>query len=44
MGAASISLIIVGFASGNVCAISPRADEITAPAITVAIEIEITVG
>ncbi|MGM8212191.1 hypothetical protein ACLIBH_05265 [Virgibacillus sp. W0430] len=39
-----MSLIIVGLASGNAFAISPRAGEIAAPAITVAIEIEIIVG
>src|SRR5699024_11911877 len=43
-GAVKISLIIVGLASGNAFAMSPRAGEITAPAITVAIEIEIIVG
>lgn len=43
-GAVKISLIIVGLASGNAFAMSPRAGEIAAPAITVAIEIEIIVG
>lgn len=43
-GAVKMSLIIVGLASGKACAMSPRAGEIAAPAITVAIEIEIIVG
>src|SRR5699024_7923466 len=40
-GAVNINLIIVGLASGNVFAMSPRAREIAAPAMTVAIEIDI---
>lgn len=43
-GAVRMSLIIVGLASGKASAISPRAGEIAAPAITVAMEIEIIVG
>src|SRR5699024_4801412 len=43
-GAVKIRLIIVGLASGNAIAMSPRAGEIAAPAITVAIDIDIIVG
>src|SRR5699024_10350937 len=43
-GAVSTSLIMVELASGNASAISPSAAEIAAPAMTVAIEIEIIVG
>ncbi|NLK00005.1 MAG: hypothetical protein GX318_02055 [Clostridia bacterium] len=40
-GAVRIILIIVGLASGNALAISPRAGETAAPAITTAMKIEI---
>src|SRR5690625_3672573 len=43
-GDVKMSLIIVGFASGKAFAISTRAGEIAAQAITVAIEIDIIVG
>lgn len=43
-GAVKTSLINVGLASGNALAISPIAGEIAAPAITVAMEIDIIVG
>ena len=43
-GAVKISLIITGLASGKFAAINPRAGEIAAPAITVAIEMEMIVG
>src|SRR5699024_1265836 len=43
-GAVNINLIVVGLASGNASAINPSAGEIAAPAMTVAMEIEIIVG
>lgn len=43
-GAVKINFIIVRLASGKAFAITPRAGEMAAPAITVAIEIEIMVG
>ncbi|MEG3070295.1 MAG: hypothetical protein RQM92_05145 [Candidatus Syntrophopropionicum ammoniitolerans] len=43
-GAVRSILIIVELASGKALAMTPRAGEIAAPAITVAIEIEIMVG
>lgn len=43
-GAVKISLIITGLAFGKALAISASAGEIAAPAITVAIEIDIIVG
>lgn len=43
-GAVSISLIMVGLESGKALAMSPSAGEIAAPAMTVAMEIEIIVG
>ncbi len=43
-GIVSIILIVVVLASGKALAITPSAGEIAAPAITVAMEIEIIVG
>lgn len=43
-GIVKIILIVVTLASGKACAITPKAGEIAAPAITVAIEIEMIVG
>ena len=43
-GAVNTSLISVGLASGKFAAINPNAGEIAAPAMTVAIAIEIIVG
>src|SRR5690625_926770 len=43
-GAVNINLIMVGLAAGKALAISPSAGEMAAPAITVAIEIDIMVG
>ena len=43
-GAVKIILIIVELVPGKALAITPRAGEMAAPAITVAMEIEIIVG
>src|SRR5690625_1508294 len=43
-GAVNSSLMLVSLASGKACAIKPSAGEMAAPAMTVAIEIEIIVG
>lgn len=43
-GAVKTSLISVGLVSGKLAAINPSAGEIAAPAMTVAIAIEMIVG